>query len=201
MGPLAWIAVAVGAGGLLGLLRAEAGNIRRAPFKVAASAGFVTLALALGPEGPHERWILGGLCLSALGDVLLLSVSRRGFLLGLVAFLLAHLAYAAAFWPVATRSPWAAAAVLGATACVLRWLWPHLGRMRLPVVAYCAAIGLMLWLALGVGRTEIRLGGLLFWLSDLMVARHRFVRAEPRNRLVGLPLYYAGQYLIALALA
>ena len=59
----------------------------------------------------------------------------------------------------------------------------------------------MLWLALGVGRLEVRLGGLLFWLSDLLVARHRFVRAEPSNRLVGLPLYYAGQYLIALAVA
>ena len=201
MTPLAWIAVAVGAAGLLGLLRAEERNGRRAPFKVAASAGFVTLALALRPEGAFERWILAGLCLSALGDALLLSASRRGFLAGLVAFLLAHLAYAAAFWPVARPSPWAAAGILGATAIVLRWRWPHLGRMRLPVVAYCAVIGLMLWLALGVDRTEIRLGGLLFWLSDLLVARHRFVRAEARNRLLGLPLYYAGQYLIALALA
>lgn len=197
----AWVAVAVGATGLAGLLRAEVHHGRRAPFKVAASAGFVALALALRPGAPFERWIVLGLCLSALGDVLLLSASRRGFLAGLVAFLLAHLAYAVAFWPLANPSPWGGAAILGATALVLRWLWPHLGSMRLPVVGYCAVIGFMLWLALGVARPEIRLGGLLFWLSDLLVARHRFVRAEPRNRLVGLPLYYAGQYLIALALA
>jgi len=197
----AWIAVAVGAAGLAGLLRAEALDHPRAAFKLAASAGFVALALALRPNTPFERWILAGLCLSAAGDVLLLSASRRGFLAGLVAFLLAHLAYAAAFWPVASASPWTAAAITGATALVLRWLWPRLGSMRLPVAAYCAVIGLMLWLALGVGRLEIRLGGLLFWLSDLLVARQRFVRAEPLNRLVGLPLYYAGQYLIALALA
>jgi uncharacterized membrane protein YhhN len=198
---LAWIAVAAGSAGLLGLLRAEVRDGRRAPFKVATSAGFVALALALHPATPFGRWILAGLCLSALGDVLLLSASRRGFLAGLVAFLLAHLAYAVAFRPLASPSPWAAAGILGATAVVLRWLWPHLGRMRLPVVAYCGVIGLMLWLALGVDRMEIRLGGLLFWLSDLLVARHRFVRAEPLNRLAGLPLYYAGQYLIALALA
>lgn len=197
----AWVAVAVGAAGLAGLLRAEVRNGRRAPFKVAGSAGFVALALALRPEAPFERWILLGLCLSALGDVLLLSASRRGFLAGLIAFLLAHLAYAVAFWPLSSPSPWGAAAILGVSALVLRWLWPHLGSMRLPVVGYCAVIGFMLWLALGVARPEIRLGGLLFWLSDLLVARHRFVRAEPRNRLVGLPLYYAGQYLIALALA
>ncbi|HZY04937.1 MAG TPA: lysoplasmalogenase [Anaeromyxobacteraceae bacterium] len=197
----AWMAVAVGASGLAGLLRAEVRGGARAPFKATASAGFVALALLLRPEASHERWILVGLCLSALGDLLLLSASRRAFLAGLTAFLLAHLAYAVAFRPLASPSPWAAAAILAATALVLRWLWPHLGRMRLPVIAYCAVIGLMLWLALGVDRPEIRLGGLLFWLSDLLVARHRFVRAEPRNRLVGLPLYYAGQYLIALALA
>jgi len=195
------MAVAAGAAGLAGLLRAEARDRRRAPFKVAASAGFVALALALRPETSFERWILAGLCLSAAGDVLLLSASRRGFLAGLVAFLLAHLAYAVAFWPAARPSPWTAAVIAAASALALRWLWPHLGSMRFPLVGYCAAIGLMLWLALGVGRLEIRLGGLLFWLSDLLVARDRFVRAEPLNRLVGLPLYYAGQYLIALALA
>ncbi len=197
----AWIAVAAGAAGLAGLLRAEALGRPGAPFKIAASAGFVALALALRPETPSGRWILAGLCLSAAGDVLLLARSRRGFLAGLVAFLLAHLAYAAAFWPAASRSHWTSAAILTATALALRWLWPHLGSMRLPVVAYCAVIGLMLWLALGMDRPEIRLGGLLFWVSDLLVARHRFVRAEPLNRLAGLPLYYAGQYLIALSLA
>ncbi len=197
----AWIAMAAGALGLAGLVRAEALNRPRAPFKVAASAGFIALALALRPDSPFGRWILAGLCLSAAGDVLLLASSRRGFLAGLAAFLLAHLAYAAAFWPAASPSPWIAAAIALASAAVLRWLWPHLGSMRLPVVAYCAVIGVMLWLALGVGSPGIRLGGLLFWLSDLFVARDRFVRAGPANRLAGLPLYYAGQYLIALAIA
>ncbi len=200
MSLVAWIAVAAGASGLAGLLRAQALGGAGAPFKLAASAGFVALALSLRPETPFERWVLAGLCLSAAGDLFLLATSRRFFLAGLVAFLAAHLAYAVAFAPVASPSPWTAAAIAGATALALRWLWPRLGSMRLPVAAYCAAIGVMLWLALGVGRLEIGLGGLLFWLSDLLVARDRFVRAEPLNRLVGLPLYYAGQYLIALAL-
>lgn len=197
----AWTALAVGAAGLAGLLRAEALGRGRAPFKAAASAGFVALALWLRPDTPFGRWILAGLCLSAAGDLLLLSASRRGFLAGLASFLLAHLAYAAAFWPAASPRPWVAAAIALASAGVLRWLWPRLGPLRLPVIGYCVAIGFMLWLALGVARPEIRLGGLLFWLSDLLVARDRFVRQEPLNRLAGLPLYYAGQYLIALALA
>jgi len=172
-----------------------------APFKLAASAGFVALALVLRPETPFERWIFAGLCLSAAGDLLLLATSRRAFLAGLVAFLLAHVAYALAFAPVSSPSAWTGAAIAFATALALRWLWPRLGSLRLPVTAYCAVIGAMLWLALGVGRLGIGLGALLFWLSDLFVARDRFVRDEPLNRLVGLPLYYAGQYLIALALA
>ena len=36
-----------------------------------------------------------------------------------------------------------------------------------------------------------------FFLSDLTVARDRFVAREAVNRLVGLPLYYTGQFAIA----
>ena len=42
-------------------------------------------------------------------------------------------------------------------------------------------------------------GALLFYVSDLAVARHRFVKAELLNRAIGLPLYYAGQVLIAMS--
>ena len=73
------------------------------------------------------------------------------------------------------------------------------GDLRAAVVVYCAVISVMLWLALGVDRLEVRLGALLFYLSDLLVARDRFVRPGLVNRVVGLPIYYAGQLLLALA--
>jgi hypothetical protein len=38
----------------------------------------------------------------------------------------------------------------------------------------------------------------LFYLSDLAVARQRFVHASFVNRAFGLPLYYAAQILIGL---
>jgi uncharacterized membrane protein YhhN len=44
-------------------------------------------------------------------------------------------------------------------------------------------------------------GALLFYLSDLAVARHRFVHPAFVNRAIGLPLYYVGQLLIALTIA
>ena len=78
--------------------------------------------------------------------------------------------------------------VVAALAGILTWLWPHLGEMRLPVLAYCAVIGAMVWLALG-----------LFFVSDLFVARGRFVRPGKLNQLVGWPLCYAGQFLLALS--
>lgn len=201
MTPAPWIAVGAGAASLAGLLWAEVGDrpVARAVFKAACSAGFLALALGLGAETPFARLVVAGLALSALGDLALLSERRRAFLAGLVAFLAAHVAYCAAFAPVSDPSPWAAAALVAAAAGVVRWLWPRLGGMRGPVLAYCAVISVMLWLALGVDRGEVRLGALLFYLSDLAVAREKFVASDVRNRLVGLPLYYVAQYLLAWA--
>jgi uncharacterized membrane protein YhhN len=184
-------------------LVAEARGARaaRAATKAGASLGFVLLALALGVDGPAERCLLAGLVLSVAGDVLLLSARRPAFLAGLGAFLLAHVAYAAAFAALGTPSPWVTLPIAAAIPAVLAWLWPHLGPMRLPVVAYCLVISAMLWLALGVARPEIRAGAALFYASDLLVARDRFVRPGFANRLVGLPLYYAAQLLLAHAVA
>lgn len=201
--PVAWLAI-VAVGALLALHLAAAlrgARVARAVGKLGASITFVALALALGVEGAFERWILAALFLSLVGDALLLSSRRIPFLGGLVSFLLAHAAYAAAFGSVTRPSPWTALLVLAATGAAVRWLWPRLGEMRGPVVAYCAVISVMLWLALGVDRHEVRAGALLFYLSDLLVARDRFVHAGLANRLVGLPLYYAGQLLLALAVA
>lgn len=201
MGSGSWAAIA--AIGLLvaGHLVAEARGaaLPRALTKVAASLGFLLLALLRGPQGPLATGILAALALSVVGDAALLSARRPAFLAGLVAFLLAHVAYALAFAAAGRPAAWVALPVAAAAALVLRWLWPHLGSMRLPVVVYCLAIGTMLWLALGVDLPQVRLGASLFFASDLTVARDRFVRRELANRLVGLPLYYAAQVLLALA--
>ncbi len=196
-----WIAIASVAVLLAVHLVAEVRGapVARAIGKLGASTAFVALALSLGVQGAFEVGILAGLVLSVLGDALLLSSRRPAFLGGLAAFLLAHVAYASAFAAVGRPSPWAGLVVLVATGAALRWLWPSLGDRRAPVLAYCAVISAMLWLALGVDRPEVRAGALLFYVSDLLVARDRFVHPGFANRLVGLPLYYAGQLLLALA--
>jgi uncharacterized membrane protein YhhN len=169
----------------------------RAAGKLGASACFVGLAVALGPHGRFGLAVLAALVLSLVGDALLLSARKPLFLAGLVSFLLAHVAYVLAFAPASRPSAVAAAAIVAVTVLVVRWLWPHAGELRAAVGAYAAVIAVMLWLALGFPRDAVRAGALLFWLSDLTVARDRFVRDAFANRLVGLPLYYAGQLLLA----
>jgi len=59
------------------------------------------------------------------------------------------------------------------------------------------------WTVLGdaglnsTGRLLVFVGAVSFYLSDLFVARDRFLKSEFTNRLIGLPLYYCGQFLLA----
>ena len=47
------------------------------------------------------------------------------------------------------------------------------------------------------GRLLVFFGAASFYFSDLFVARDRFVKTEFANRLLGLPMYYLGQFLLA----
>jgi uncharacterized membrane protein YhhN len=53
----------------------------------------------------------------------------------------------------------------------------------------------------GVSGRRLLRAAVLFYLSDITVARDRFVTG-PRflNRLVGLPLYYSAQFLFAFSI-
>ncbi len=175
--------------------------------KSTASAAFVMLGLARwSPGDAVGAWLIAGLVLCAAGDLCLLS--DRSFDLGLISFLLGHLAYVAGFhaalpiadWPLVILAPLALA---GGGA--LTWLWPHLGRRRIPVVAYIIAITAMVWGGMSVSWAgalpwTAAAGAILFYLSDLAVARHRFVRPSFVNRAIGLPAYYVGQLLLALTI-
>ena len=201
------VAVTVGALGSLLVAVRTGDQALRAISKAAASASFVAIGLARWQGGDGVgTWLVAGLVLCAVGDLLLLG--KRTFDAGLLAFLLGHLAYIGGFaaatppagWPVVPAAVLAAAGVL-----VGRWLWPRLGRRRLPVAAYIVVITVMVWGAMAASADRVlpwtvAAGAGLFYLSDLLVARERFVRSGFVNRVVGLPLYYAGQVLIALTI-
>jgi len=201
------VAVTVGAvASLLAAIRAG-DHVREVVSKAAASASFVALGLVRWDgDGTVGAWLVLGLVLCAAGDLLLLG--RKTFDPGLATFLLGHVAYIAAFATALPPVRWSWLPVLplvAAAAAATRWLWHHLGRRRLPVAAYIVAISVMVWGACVVASAgalpwTVAVGAILFYLSDLAVARHRFVKAEFLNRGIGLPLYYAGQVLIAMSI-
>jgi uncharacterized membrane protein YhhN len=175
--------------------------------KPLAATGFVGAAMSRNAlDTAYGTWILAGLVLSFWGDVLLIPRGAPGaFLAGIVCFLLAHVAYLLAFalrgLDVATVGV-AGVAVLAASLLGLRHLLPHVPiRMRRPVLLYGVVISVMLVCAAGtVGRNggvALFVGALSFYVSDLAVARERFVQGSFTNKLWGLPLYFAAQLLLA----
>ena len=190
--------------GLAILLAGEAKHSRTLRYvgKPLASASFLALAACAHPRGPFGTWLAIGLVLGAVGDLALLW--DRGFIAGLASFLLGHVAYAIAVGRVVPVARWASPAALApiaAAAIALVWLWPHLGRLRGAVIAYVIAIVAMVIAALALGRPRFVVGALLFFASDLAVARDKFVAPGFANRAWGLPAYYAGQLLIAWSIA
>ncbi|MBM4362790.1 MAG: lysoplasmalogenase [Deltaproteobacteria bacterium] len=181
--------------------------VGRAVTKPLASTGFLLAAVGAGAlDSSAGRAVLAALALSFLGDVLL--IPSATFLLGLGAFLLGHLAFAVAFVlrgvdPATSLVATAALAV--PSFLVSRWLLPHVpSPMKAPVVVYVAVITLMTGLAFGASALEARpiavIAAVAFAVSDVSVARDRFVAPGFGNRVWGLPLYYAAQLAFALDL-
>jgi len=160
------------------------------------------------PRESYSRWVFAGLILSLIGDMLL-EVGPDLFLPGLGAFLLAHVAYVAAYLTV-TRTPSIARSLpfllLGVGASV--FLWPGLGGLALPVTVYVAVICTMAWRSaamLGTGALARReqwaalAGALMFAASDLLLSIKLFVRPVPAASYAIMLLYWAGQLCIALS--
>ena len=181
--------------------------------KTLLSGTFILAAVLVGGgKSQYESWLLVGLGLCLVGDVLLGIPGRKTFLAGLVAFLLGHVAYVIAFVSVGGLGMplyLGGAVSLVASTLVFLWLSPKLGKMKGPVTAYVVVITAMVWGALGVmsqdslplvGRSLVLLGAVLFYISDVFVAINRFVEKRFRNRLIGLPLYYTAQFLLAFTL-
>jgi uncharacterized membrane protein YhhN len=159
---------------------------------------------------PRRRALLAGLGLSLLGDVALLW-PQQGFVPGLMAFLLAHLAYLVAFTRGVRLAAWppAFAAYAGLALAVLALLWPGVPvALRAPVAAYVVCLAAMAAQAACAWRVvrgeagealarRAAVGGALFLLSDALLAFDRFHSPLPAAALWILASYWAAQWLIA----
>ena len=178
--------------------------------KFVASTAFVALALRCGAAASsYGRLILAGLALSWCGDLFLVGASREAFLAGLTAFLLAHVAYVAAFVRHGYDRAWVVSAAVPITVIAITvwaWLAPHTpAGLSVPVRAYVTVISVMVVFAIATrgrgGSWLILAGAVLFFLSDLSVAALRLVQTQHPTYVVGLPLYYAAQVCLALSVS
>jgi uncharacterized membrane protein YhhN len=157
-----------------------------------------------------------GILFSLIGDVFLMvsyaRFSDRWFLPGLVAFLLAHVAYIFGLnTPLGNISPvWAIGIgiLLALTAArILRRILvgvqaKGLRRLVIPVALYGMVITLMLLSAiLTIYRPDwktsasalVSLGAVLFYASDLVLAWNKFVKPVKNGRVLNMALYHLGQ--------
>jgi uncharacterized membrane protein YhhN len=163
-----------------------------------------------GDAAAVRPWLIAALAASLAGDVLLLPPGR--FVAGLVAFLLAHLAYLVAFAQLPGSVPWLVVGVVlagGVAATVGRLLVGAARRVGLaaPVAVYLVAICGMAIAATRTGVPAAILGAWLFVASDAMLAWGRFKapppgspRGTPRLRVAVIVTYHLGQVLLVAAL-
>lgn len=174
---------------------------------------FAALFVTTGLDGAL-LWFGLGILLSLTGDVLLMIALDRFFLLGLVAFLFAHLAYLVGFniplpefssWGLilAVMIGWGGVRIIGRILSALEAKGQ--ARMRLPIAIYSVVISLMLLSAMlkltdltwGAGASLlVGVGALLFYLSDIILAWNKFVTPIPHGRIYNIGVYHLGQIVI-----
>lgn len=162
-----------------------------------------------------KNWIIGALLFSWLGDVLLIFQGRDSifFLLGLSAFLLAHICYIIFFHKTRLREkipfhPWLLGIVIIYYAALISWLSPRLGDMKWPVYIYGIVISTMLMLALHMYRIKDRnpkatgtgllliAGAVLFVVSDSVLAINKFYQSFEAAPVLIMLTYGLAQWLL-----
>ncbi len=199
------------------LIRAEFRKTQRQIYVIKPLATLLVIAVAL--LSFHEARVnltyavgaLIGLALSFGGDIaLMFQANRKAFMIGLVLFLLAHVAYAVMFTLLSSLQSivWLAALVLAALGVGIYLVFRSgLGTMKVPVIVYIVVISVMVNQAVATFNSGafsagqawmIAIGAVLFYISDVILAANRFWKPFQYNR-ISLAFYYAGQFLIALA--
>ncbi|MCY1080251.1 lysoplasmalogenase [Archangium lansingense] len=197
--------------GVFGVAAFLAGLHLELPWLRLSSKAVPLLCLAVWLWPPRERyaqWIAAGLALSLVGDMVL-EADEQLFLPALGAFLLAHVAYVAAYLTVSRTPRWGVGALFFLFGVGI-WLFlrPGLGGLAAPVGAYIAVICTMMWRSAALMSTEglarreqwaALIGALCFGLSDTLLAFRLFVSPVAGLSYAIILLYWAGQLGITLS--
>ncbi|MEV0005472.1 lysoplasmalogenase [Micromonospora sp. NPDC050980] len=139
--------------------------------------------------------VAAGLVAATAGDVALLVPGRTAFLLGMGFFLIAQLAFLAAFLRRGRPPVPAWAGYLLAWAVGNALLWGALGPLRAPVLGYSLALCLMAAAATGVSA-RVAAGGACFLVSDLLIGVGAAGTELPGAGLLVMSTYAAALLLI-----
>lgn len=148
------------------------------------------------------RWLLLlALVCSGAGDVILEFRYGGAFIAGLVAFLIAHLFYIRLMLVHPSREINRYVLALPAfvpPALVAGMLWPRLGALQLPVLAYVAVISAMLYTSLTRASFNGTLvaGAAAFVVSDAVLAINKFYAPFAEARYIIMATYYLAQLLL-----
>lgn len=169
------------------------------------AVGSAALAMAAFPQGPGMPWAFWFFVLCTIADALL----EISFVPGMLVFGAGHVCLIAWLWGLATPSWWSLAlwvAVYILTAILFRKELPTLGKLTAPFLLYPAllggslALGLPLVFLLGWEWWPVALGTLLFYISDMLVAKNQLAHWDDTWQKPIMVLYWAALYLISMGL-
>jgi uncharacterized membrane protein YhhN len=172
------------------------GQFTLQPAVKALTAVLLAVAAMTHPVARERRWLIAALMFSAAGDFLLaMPWWQPSFVLGLAAFLIAHVSFLAALLPLVSRTgPRLAAAAVMVVACIalLVWFWPRLldEGMAVPVTLYIVVLGAMVCAALlaRLPTPWTALGAVCFAASDGMIGIGKFVLG---SQALAVPIWWA----------
>lgn len=172
------------------------------------------LLLVTKPDLPQKKLLLAGLFFSWLGDILLLFDDKHPlfFIFGLACFLTTHIFYIIYFLRIVSekkslliKQPVYIALVLAYGITLVWQLFPRLGNLVIPVLAYAVIICTMLLCSLHVflkinkkAALYFLTGALAFVISDSLLAFNKFYAQHPARRTLWAdqPFDYAGVFIM-----
>ena len=171
--------------------------------------------LLMGGTHPGIIWFCIAVFFSLAGDIFLM-LPKECFLVGLISFLIAHIAYILGLNQNMPPINLATLVILVFILIISLTLYKRLStRVRteesqsllFPVKVYLVVISIMLFSALAtLVRIEwqelpailVSFGGLLFFISDTILGWNKFIRPLPHGKLITRMSYHSGQFLLIL---
>jgi len=163
-----------------------------------------------GTNGALVAWVAAGMFIALIGDFLNLDMTKPSVVLrGLVIAIIAYLTYAVGFTWIGgfhQEDIYIGIAALAVYAAVMRYLWPHLGSMRVPALIYGLVLPFVVTRAISTffgsefslaQSVLLTAGTAMLYIGDVEFALHTYVGGVP---IILGPVFYSGaQLLIALA--